>query len=244
MPPKRKSVSKVSADSILEPEPLKSESLISSSKSKTQTKSKKTVEHLSVSIPKVVTILKETGETYDPELMATHSMNQGQITQVNIDIKIDETSAPVIQTLVEPTGRNLVIFFYKSNYDTMGIYKEWNKDPNVISLKKYLYQNLFNTSPEILKPIISAGYNKDDKNINMVIIDRRLIQFANDSPSFTGFLSETFRRYDLFGRLNGNRQIRLKQSANQKLFDEARDALVIVNPLKGGSKRKTSKKRK
>ena len=182
---------------------------------------------------------------FDIETMGVTSQNQGILACANIDPKDSKTgeyNVKIIQTLVEPAGKNLVVFFYKSNYDTLKIYKEWNNSAPVSKLRNYLYKNLFKSSDQgMLTAIESAGYSVNDKNIQMVIIDR---DYLNNTGTATTFLTESFKCYDLFGRRNGLDRILLKQSRNQLLLSEAQEALVSVTESSGKRGGKTRKRYK
>ena len=226
--------------------------IISKTKS-IKTKTKKTIEAKTVAvsspIPKSLRVmLNKPGRPsveFDIETMGVTSQNQGILVCANIDkddSKTGQHNVKIIQTLVEPAGKNLVVFFYKPNYDTLKIYKEWNKSPAVSKLRNYLYKNLFKSSDQgMLTAIESAGYSANDKNIQMVIIDR---DYLNNTGTATTFLTESFKCYDLFGRRNGLQRIMLKQSGNQTLLSEAQKALVSVTDSSGKKGGKTRKRYK
>jgi hypothetical protein len=229
--------------------PLEESVTVSKGKS---TKTKK-LEAVSASspIPKSLRVmLNKPGRSsveFDIETMGVTSQNQGILVCANIDArdsKTGEENVKIIQTLVEPAGKNLVVFFYKPNYDTLKIYKTWNDSTAVSKLRNYLYKNLFKSPDKgMVVAIESAGYSANDK-IQMIIIDR---DYLNNAGTATTFLTETFKCYDLFGRKNGLQRIMLKQSGNETLSAEAKSALVSVidsSGRKGGKSRNRTYKNK
>lgn len=223
-------------------------------KTKTKTKSKKSsasesvdtlVSSSSISIPIPTTLTVMLGsEVFNVEEMGNTSQNQGVIVCANIDhTKSGQYTAKIIQTLVEPRGKNLVVFFYKSNYDILKIYKTWNETSAVSKLRNYLYQNLFKSlHQDMISLIETAGYSAGDKDIQMIIIDREYLNNVDIASPGT-FLTKSDSCYNLFGNKNGFLEIELRN--NKDLLSAAKNALVTVTDSsikKGGKTRRRKNK--
>ena len=198
----------------------------------------------SIPIPIPITLTVMLGsEVFNVKEMGETSQNQGVIVCANIDHnKSGQYTAKIIQTLVEPRGNNLVVFFYKPNYDILKIYNKWNTTSAVSKLRNYLYQNLFKSLDQgMITAIENAGYYAND-HIEMIIIDREYLNNV-DAASPGTFLTKSDSCYNLFGNKNGFLEITKKP--NTDLLSAARNALVTVTDSsvkKGGKTRRRKNK--